>query len=51
MTLGDTIISLEALKDKRELGICSSNRKDFQPICDAIGVELVVPDYSWKQHT
>lgn len=51
LTLGDTIISLEALKDGRELGVCSSNKKDFQPICSALGVELVVPDYSWKGHT
>ena len=51
MTLGDTIISLEALKDKHDLGVCSSNKKDFEPICDAIGVELVVPDYSWKKQT
>lgn len=48
MTLGDTIISLETLKDTHELSVCSSNKKDFQPICDAIGVKLVVPDYSWK---
>ena len=26
-------------------------KKDFEPICDAIGVELVVPDYSWKKQT
>lgn len=48
MTLGDTIISLEACKNERDLVICSSNKKDFQPICDAIGVDLVSPDYSWK---
>ncbi|MCM1252696.1 MAG: hypothetical protein NC321_07725 [Clostridium sp.] len=48
MTLGDTIISLEALKDKHEMAVCSSNKKDFQPICEAIGVDLVVPDYSHK---
>ena len=45
-TLGDTVISLEAKKSRHALGICSSNKKDFQPICDAIGVELAVPDYS-----
>lgn len=28
--------------------ICSSNKKDFQPICNAIGLELISPDYSWK---
>lgn len=48
-TLGDVIISLEALKDRETLGVCSSNKKDFQPICDAIGIELAVPDYSWKR--
>lgn len=48
MTLGDTIISLEACKDDRELAVCSSNKKDFAPICNVLGVELVSPDYSWK---
>lgn len=48
-TLGDTVISLEAKKSRHALGICSSNKKDFQPICDAIGVELAVPDYSRSQ--
>ncbi len=47
-TLGDTVISLEACKDEKDLTVCSSNAKDFQPICDAIGVKLVSPDYSWK---
>ncbi len=49
-TLGDTVISLEAKKSEYELKICSSNRKDFQPICDAIGVKLVAPDYSGKSN-
>lgn len=22
--------------------------KNFQSICDAVGVEFVVPDYTWK---
>lgn len=48
MTLGDLIISLEALNHTDKLGVCSSNRKDFQPLCDSIGVDLAVPDYSWK---
>ncbi len=47
-TLGDAVISLEAKKSEYELKICSSNRKDFQPICDAIGLKLVAPDYSGK---
>lgn len=49
MTLGDTIISLEALKAKQHMAVCTSNKKDFRPICDAIGVEMVSPDYSWKK--
>lgn len=48
MILGDLIISLEALLDEEKLGICSSNKKDFEPICDSIGIHLAVPDYSWK---
>ena len=50
-TLGDTIILLEALKCGQEFGVCSSNKKDFQSICEAIGVKLVIPDYSWKKST
>lgn len=50
-TLGDVIISVEALKGLQNPGVCSSNKKDFQPICDAIGIGLAVPDYSWKKHT
>lgn len=48
-TLGDTIISLEALKSGCELGVCTSNKKDFEPICEVIGLELVTTDYSWKK--
>lgn len=48
-TLGDTIISLEALEAPCDMGVCSSNRRDFEPICDAIGVEFVSPDYSHRQ--
>lgn len=47
-TLGDMVIAIEARKSGYELRICSSNRKDFQPICDAVGMELTAPDYSWK---
>ena len=50
-TLGDVIISIEALKGLESPRVCSSNKKDFQPICEAIGVELVAPDYSWKRCT
>lgn len=49
MTLGDTVISLEALKAEQDMAVCTSNKKDFEPICDAIGVKMVSPDYSWKR--
>lgn len=48
-TLGDTIISLETLKSEWKLGVCTSNKKDFEPICEAVGLELVTPDYSRKK--
>lgn len=38
-TLGDCIISLEALHTDRKQ-VCSTNVKDFKPICDCIGVDL-----------
>ena len=50
-TLGDAIITIEALKGLEIPRVCSSNKKDFQPICEALGVELVAPDYSWKRST
>lgn len=49
MTLGDMVICLETLKCHRALGVCSSNESDFQPICDSLGLELRVPDYSFKK--
>lgn len=49
MALGDIIICLEALKDSKEMAVCSSNKSDFKPICDLLGIELVVPDYSFKK--
>lgn len=49
MTLGDTIISIEALEAEQKMAVCTSNKKDFKPICEAIGVETVTPDYSWKK--
>lgn len=49
MTLGDTIISLEALKAERNMAVCTSNKKDFKPLCDSINVKMVSPDYSWKK--
>lgn len=48
MALGDVVIALEAAHCEEKTGVCSSNRKDFQPICESIGVALSVPDYSWK---
>lgn len=50
MTLGDTVIVLEAVHCKELTGICSSNRKDFLPICESVGAKLAVPDYSWKKN-
>lgn len=49
MALGDLVISLEALNYVETMGVCSSNRKDFQPVCDALGIDLAVPDYSYKE--
>ena len=37
--LGDCIISLEAMQTEKKK-VCTTNRKDFQPICDYIGVTL-----------
>lgn len=48
-TLGDTVIAVEAKKSGDGIRVCSSNKKDFQPLCNAIGLELAVPDYSWKK--
>ncbi len=45
-TLGDTIISLEALDAPCDMSVCSSNRGDFEPICRTIGIGLASPDYS-----
>ena len=50
LTLGDMIICLETLKSHMGLGVCSSNETDFQPICDSLGLELRVPDYSFKNN-
>lgn len=44
MSLGDTIIVSEAWKLK-DISICSSNKKDFQPICDSLNITLCSPDY------
>ncbi len=48
MILGDTIITIEACQNDEKLCVCSSNKKDFQPICNAVGVVLEVPDYTWR---
>lgn len=37
--LGDCIISLEAIQTEKKK-VCTTNRKDFKPICDYIGVTL-----------
>lgn len=36
-SLGDCIITLEAL-DTTEKMVCTTNIRDFQPICDYVGV-------------
>lgn len=38
-TLGDCIISLEALETTGKM-VCTTNIKDFKPICDTIGVKI-----------
>ena len=48
-TLGDTVITIEAKKGGNGRKVCTSNKKDFQPLCNAIGLGLAVPDYSWKK--
>lgn len=47
--LGDTIISMEAFENDPQCFVCSSNKKDFQPICDLLGIKLIALDYSWKK--
>lgn len=42
--LGDTVITAEAI-GKKDMEVCSSNRGDFEPICESFGVSLTVPDY------
>lgn len=42
--LGDTIIVAEIM-GKDDVCVCSSNAKDFEPICDTFKIPLVVPDY------
>ncbi len=43
--LGDTVIVSEAA-GKEEMAVCSSNRQDFEPICESMGIKLISPDYS-----
>jgi len=43
-TLGDAVITAEAGALEGE--ICSTNRKDFEPLCALLHVPLHVPDYS-----
>lgn len=43
-TLGDAVIVLEALDGDGE--ICTTNRKDFSPLCELFQVELQSPDYT-----
>lgn len=48
-TLGDSVIVLEALDNEGE--VCSTNRGDYEPLCEAFQVTLHVPDYSDHSHT
>lgn len=43
-TLGDSIITLEARAAAD--GICTTNRADYQPLCDLFQTSLCCPDYS-----
>lgn len=38
-SLGDCIISLEALETEKKM-VCTTNIKDFKPICDYIGIKI-----------
>lgn len=44
LKLGDTVITSESM-GLIDTAICSSNKKDFEPICTALDVELLSPDY------
>ncbi|MCL2572143.1 MAG: hypothetical protein FWE11_07035 [Defluviitaleaceae bacterium] len=43
-TLGDCIICLETI-DGNVDSVCTTNRDDFKPITDCLGLELIVPNY------
>ncbi len=45
MKLGDTVIASEIL-GLTDTVICSSNKKDFEPICKSLNLKLISPDYS-----
>ena len=45
MKLGDTVIASEIL-GLTDTVICSSNKKDFEPICKSLNLKLLSPDYS-----
>ena len=42
-TLGDSVIVLEALD--HEGAVCTTNRNDYEPLCELFQVTLYVPDY------
>lgn len=42
--LGDTIIVSEVL-GLNNTAVCSSNKKDFEPICQLLGVKFISPNY------
>lgn len=47
--IGDVIICLETKELKNDFAVCSSNKKDFEPICDCLNIELRSPDYREKE--
>lgn len=47
--IGDVIICLETKELKKDFAVCSSNKKDFEPICDCLNIDLRSPDYREKE--
>lgn len=46
-SVGDVIISLEANELESDKGVCSSNKRDFKPVCECLEIPLISPDYSF----
>ena len=47
--IGDVIICLETKELENDTAVCSSNKKDFKPICDCLKIELKSPNYREKE--